>query len=172
MCLLFFAWVFIVLWRMDFFHWLQRIWKRVRYYQLAKQTAHALDLPLMVVGDPYGGPTNSVMGAFYGCGDVTVDIQGSRCPHTIQADLTEALKTLPDRSYVIFVSLVLEYVDNLAACFKELQRVSGGHLFIVHVQPSSRISRDRYSSGRHSPPAVNRIYKAPPEYPDIEYTTF
>jgi hypothetical protein len=171
MCL-FLVWVVVVLWRMDFFHWLQRIWKRVRYYQRAKRMAQDLGLPLMVVGDPYGGPTNSLMGAFYGCGDVTIDIQGSLCPNTIQADLTEALKNVPDGSHVIFVSLVLEYVDDLGACFKELERVSGGHLYIVHVQPSSKISRDRYSSGRNSPPAVNRIYKAPPEHPDIEFTTF
>ena len=172
MCCLCWVWVVGVWWRMDFFHWLQRIWKRVHYYHLAKQTSTRVGLPLMVVGDPYGGPTNRLLGAFYGCGDVTVDVQGSKCPNTIQSDLTEALKTMPDSSHVIFASLVLEYIDDLETCFRELERVSGGPLYILDVQPSSKISRDRYSSGHDSPPAVNRIYKAPPEYSHLEFTTF
>jgi hypothetical protein len=121
----------VALWHMDFFHWLQRIWRRLYYYHLAKSKAEETNLPLMVVGDPYGGPTNRVLGAFYGCGDVTVDVGGSKCPNTIKDDLTATLQKLPDRSHVIFVSVVLEYVENLKTCVTELERVSGGNLFVV-----------------------------------------
>jgi len=126
----------------------------------------------MVVGDPYGGPTNRVLGAFYGCGDVTVDIGGSRCPNTIKDDLTSTLQKLPDRFCVIFVSVVLEYVENLKTCVAELERVSGGNLFVVYIQPSSRAFNQKYSSGKNDPPAVNKIYRAPPTHASIEFRSF
>ena len=34
------------------------------------------------------------------------------------------------------MSCVLEYVDDLKSVWSELQRVSGGHLYVVHIKRS------------------------------------
>ncbi len=36
---------------------------------------------------------------------------------------------------MVFVSCVLEYVQNFPGAVAELQRVSGGHLYVVRVEP-------------------------------------
>lgn len=46
------------------------------------------------------------------------------------------LRTFEDNFGVIFVSCVLEYVDDVESCIAELERVSGGSdLFVVTVSP-------------------------------------
>jgi SAM-dependent methyltransferase len=65
---------------------------------------------------------------------VTVDVAGSECPRTLTADITRRLP-FADDSAVVFVSCVLEYVSDLAPAVTELARVSGGHLYVVRVEP-------------------------------------
>lgn len=110
--------------------WKRRKNERVRVYNQALQQALALGRPLVVIGAPDGGVT-----AGYGCGDLTIDLQGSAsCPRVLPADITKTLP-LPSDSVVVFVSCVLEYVNDAQAAMNELMRISGGHLFIVRVEP-------------------------------------
>jgi SAM-dependent methyltransferase len=98
-------------------------------YAEAAAKARQLGKPLLVIGAPDGGVT-----AGYGCGDVTIDLQESSCPVSIKADIT---KTLPfdDNSAVVFVSCVLEYVNDAEAAMRELRRVAGPNLYMVRVEP-------------------------------------
>jgi hypothetical protein len=83
----------------------------------------------VVVGAPDGGMTSG-----YGCGDITVDIVPSYCPGYVQADVTKRLP-FADNSCVVFCSCVLEYVGDVDAALREIQRVSGGYAYFVGVEP-------------------------------------
>ena len=111
------------------FWYLWRMAARGREYQAAQQQAALSGLPLVVVGAPDGGFTQGP-----GCGDVCIDIEGCACPMQIKADITKPLP-FDDDSCVVFVSCVLEYVDDLDAAMLELVRISGGRLHIVGVEP-------------------------------------
>jgi len=103
--------------------------KRSEVYQMALAHARREGLPLLVVGAPDRGATRGP-----GCGDVCIDIQGCACPVQMRADITKRLP-FRDNSAIVFVSCVLEYVDDLDAAMAELQRISGGRLYIVRVEP-------------------------------------
>ncbi len=111
--------------------WLRRLHQRKVVFDQARARAAKLGRPLVVVGAPDRGPTPGP-----GCGDITVDLDGSACPVSIAADITKPLP-LGDDSAVVFVSYVLEYVDDYAAGYRELLRVAGSpeNLFIVRVEP-------------------------------------
>lgn len=112
--------------------WAHRRNVRSVTYKQAYLMAAKLNRPLVVVGAPDGGVT-----AGYGCGDIVVDLKETvLCPRSIQADVTKKLP-MKDNSAVVFVSCVLEYVDNLDAAMCELLRVAGSkdRLFIVRVEP-------------------------------------
>jgi hypothetical protein len=109
--------------------WARRRAMRKRMYTLASQAAESLQRPLVVVGAPDGGVTSG-----YGCGDVTIDIGGSVCPTSMTADITQSLPFKTD-SVVVFVSCVLEYVEDVDAAIAELMRISGGFLYVVRVEP-------------------------------------
>lgn len=127
--------------------WLRRRMRRQEQYQRALAAARALGRPLVVIGAPDGGVTSG-----YGCGDVTVDLKPSSCPLAIQADVT---KTLPfaDNSAVVFVSCVLEYVDDAAAALREIARVSGGHAYFCGVEPWTLTAFAYPGAKRTLPPA-------------------
>lgn len=109
--------------------WAHRRSERSRIASAASDAARSLGRPLVVVGAPDGGVT-----AGYGCGDITVDLCDSSCPGHVRADVTQRLP-FQDDSCVVFVSCVLEYVDDYDAALRELLRVSGGHLYVVRVEP-------------------------------------
>jgi len=116
----------------DFCWWVRRRFVRTNTYKQAYLMAGKLNRPLVVVGAPDGGVT-----AGYGCGDIVVDIKETAlCPISIKADITKKLP-MKDDSAVVFVSCVLEYVDDLDAAMCELLRVAGSRdkLFIVRVEP-------------------------------------
>ena len=113
----------------EFRWWAERRNARQRMYGEAMARAQQLGRPLVVVGAPDGGVT-----AGYGCGDVTVDIQGSSCPVSMAANVCEHLP-FEDDSAVVFISCVLEYVSDADAAMRELLRVSGGQLYLVRVEP-------------------------------------
>ena len=115
-----------------------RFRERRAAFELAVQRAAALDRRLVVIGDPDAGMHTRLMRA-YGCGDVCVDMNGCpKCPMTIVADITKGpIPDVPDNSAVVFVSCVLEYVDDVTAALKEVRRIAGAddNLFIVTVEP-------------------------------------
>lgn len=109
--------------------WARRRDKRFEVYDRALTHARRDGVPLIVVGAPDRGPT-----AGPGCGDVCIDILGCGCPVQLKADITKPLP-FADASAVVFVSCVLEYVDDLDATLAELRRISGGRLYVVRVEP-------------------------------------
>lgn len=113
------------------FWWARRSSRRLQMYRLALERAKITGKPLMVVGAPDGGMTGG-----YPCGDLTVDLEPSSCPNSVQLDITQPLPFFDD-SYVIVVMCVLEYVKggDFLEVLRELDRVSGGDLFVVRVEP-------------------------------------
>lgn len=110
--------------------WLWRKMERTRVFNLAQAKATELGRPLVVVGAPDLGPTEGP-----GCGDITVDLAaGSQCPNFLRADISKPLP-MADDSVVVFVSCVLEYVDDFPAAVAELRRVAGPWLYNVRVEP-------------------------------------
>ncbi len=111
---------------------------RREVYDQAARRAAALHRPLVVVGDPDAGAHTRLTRA-YGCGDLCVDINGCPlCPVVQVADI--AARPVPgvaDDSAVVFMSCVLEYVDDAEAAVRELVRMAGSpeNLYMVSVQP-------------------------------------
>lgn len=119
----------IALWEVGW--WLRRRQLRDSLFKQAQLRARALGRPLVVVGAPDQGWT-----AGPGCGDVTIDIAPSQCPNFIQADLAKGTG-LESNSSVVFVSCVLEYVEDFEGSMRELHRIAGApeNLFVVLVAP-------------------------------------
>ena len=116
---------------------MQRDAVRTAVFEKAAQRAVDLNRPLLVVGDPYNGIWSNAMGAAYSCGSVCLDLTGCPlCPVAIKADITQPLNLASD-SYVVFVSCVLEYVNDPNSAWNEILRVagSGDNAFLVDVQP-------------------------------------
>jgi hypothetical protein len=109
--------------------WARRRARRSSVYQIALQHAQTLNRPLVVVGAPDGGVTSG-----YGCGDQSIDLSTSTCPNHLQCDITTTIP-IADDSCVVFVSCVLEYVDDVDAAIYEINRISGGQFFVVGVEP-------------------------------------
>lgn len=130
--------------------WARRRARRTSQFSAAAVRASQLGRPLVVIGAPDGGVT-----AGYGCGDVTVDIaEGSGCPNYVRADVTKTLPFACD-SVVVFCSCVLEYVSNAADAIREIERVSGGYVFYVGVEPWTATSV-LYPGARRTLPARYR----------------
>ena len=108
--------------------WCKRVVDRRDVHARALARSRATGKPLLVVGAPDGGATSSPGG------DIVLDIQPSRAPVAIQADIERRIP-LPDDSVVVFVCYVLEYVHDIERAWGELQRVSGGDLYVIRVQP-------------------------------------
>lgn len=138
----------IALW--EAFWWARRAHQRSALYKVARRKADELGRPLIVVGAPDGGVT-----AGYPCGDVTIDMAPSKCPGAVQLDITEPLPFLDD-SAVVVVMCVLEYVDDLDAALSELQRISGGNLYVVRVEPWT-LASIFYPGARRTLPAEGLV---------------
>ena len=109
--------------------WLRRRHERARLYDQARQHAIAIGKPLVVVGAPDQGVTSGP-----GCGDICVDIAPTKCPCSIECDITKGVP-LPSDSCVCFVSCVLEYVTDREAAWRELQRLAPGRVYVARVEP-------------------------------------
>lgn len=110
--------------------------QRTRAYRDALRRASETRKPLLVIGDPGAGAWTGVFPA-YDCGDVCLDLHGCpTCPVHVTADVTKPLPFEPD-SHVVFVSCVLEYVQDYNAAMSEIVRVAGSpdDLFVASVQP-------------------------------------
>lgn len=155
--------------------WAKRIVLRKRYYRLARERATLLSKPLMIIGDPDAGYTNKLLGADYPCGDVTLDLSlSAKCKRSgggVEGDIRDTLPSFADNSHVIFVSYVLEYVEDLHKVIPELMRIAGSadNLFVVHASQYALWSRLRKSSSLTDPEAVNVITAAPPQSRAISF---
>lgn len=145
-----------------------RRWRRRKVYKLADLRAKKVSKPLLVIGDPYAD-NYSVSTADYGCGDVTLDINGSTCPVARKYDLNKGMRDFQNNSFVVFISCTLEYVDDLPKVYAELKRVSGGDLFVVNMEPYTLKSRFFPNFG-YSFKRKWRITECPPFYDQFTYS--
>jgi hypothetical protein len=131
---------------------------RKKYYERSLALSKKTGKPLMIIGDPNNGCGSKTLGQTYGCGDICIDITGCPgCPNGVKGYLEDILPTIPDNSYVIFVSYVLEYVNNVDLVYSNLQRISGGDLYIAFVQPNDYFAHTFYRG------AKRRIIQVCPE---------
>lgn len=144
---------------------------RQKIYKKAQARAKELKKPLVVYGDPYYGKGSRFYNMFikgYGCGDETVDLTGSPgCKNGVKSDMLKHLKSKKSNSQVIFVSCVLEYLNDIEEVFKEMKRVAGGveNIFVVTV---SELTIAAYVYQEDNYRAENIIY-APPKFKDLTY---
>lgn len=144
--------------------------RRKRIYNLAVQRAKETGKRLFIIGDP-NNDNKSIDGkADYGCGDICLDKETGCdiCPNGVKDSLENYLPKLADNSYVVFVSCVLEYVDNFEMVKKELKRVSGGDLYIVHIEPYTLKTQLFPNLGYGKFKRKRIIYSAPPYSKDIQ----
>ena len=115
----------------------QRNFRRYNYYKQALKLSKKLNKKLLVVGCPWSGGFSgkiSLLLKLYGCGDILIDIKKkSKCPNHVESDLKSFLTQQEDNSYVIFISVVLEYIDDIEETIIELKRVSGTNIYIVPI---------------------------------------
>src|ERR1700730_8650751 len=111
------------------FRYVKRWLRRLQVFELASAWAKKLNRPLVVIGAPDGGVTSG-----YGCGDLTIDLSPTSCPHPQTYDITKATAIVKN-SVVVFCSCVLEYVSDPYAAIAEIERISGGYAFFVGVEP-------------------------------------
>lgn len=140
---------------------LQRQCHRSLYYKRAYNLSKKLNKPLMVIGDPYNGRSSKVLGKKYGCGDICLDLTGCpKCKNSSKGYLEDTLLDFPDNSHVIFVSYVLEYVNDVELVYEQLKRVSGGDMYILTVQPNDYVVNMFYKGTKR------RIFQV---YPELVY---
>lgn len=146
--------------------WLAFVTRRQRQrtvFGLAEERAKATGKPLVVVGDPARGIVVRWFGPTYQCGRVCVDTHGCpACETQIAGRLEEVLPRMETNSAVVFVANALEQVDDIALVATNLDRISGGDLFVTHVESASLV-------GWFWPGTRRRILFAPPEGPDLVY---
>ena len=113
---------------------LRKIKRRI-VYQKAKKRAKLTGKKLLVIGDPYNGIASKSTGIDYSCGDICIDLTGCpACPESIKGRLEDTIGTLKLEEYVIYVSCVLEYVDDLDYINTFLDKVKPDDLFVVNVE--------------------------------------
>ena len=169
--LLYIFYIVIIVSIYEIIHGIIRQRNRCKLYKLAEQQSRNVKKKLLVVGDPYSGHGTKFYSLFmdnYGCGDITVDLTGApMCPTSYKVDILTYLRDQPDNSLVIFISCVLEYVDDIDAVISEIYRVAGSvdNIFITTVNKyslSAYFYNDKYSKSKY-------IIYAPPEYNSIRY---
>ena len=156
----------------EFIQGLLRQKERYNIYKMSKDASIKKNKKLLVVGDPYSGHGSIFYSSFmknYKCGDITIDLTGApQCHNSYKIDILSYLKQQPSNSLIIFISCVLEYVDDINEVIKEINRVAGDtcNIFIVTVSKyslSAFIYSDTYSNSKY-------IIHAPPRYDTITYT--
>lgn len=146
--------------------------RRRRLFAMAERRARERGKKLLVVGDPYNGLASIVTGADYGCGDVCIDLTGCpRCPPgvRIRGRIEDVLPAMDLSRYVVFISCVLEYADDLERVCTELSRVEPGDLFVVNVEPYSLMAYAYPHFLTGEPPPRYVIRECPPRHPRITY---
>lgn len=155
----------------EFIQGLLRQKERKEIFIQAKTRSKNINKPLVVIGDPYYGYGTRFYGLFmdgYECGDETVDITGApKCSKNYKMDILDYLKKQKNNSKVLFISCVLEYIDNIDEVISEIYRVAGSsnNIFIVAVSKYT-LSAYLYQEDEYS--AKNIIFGAP-YYNNITY---
>lgn len=138
---------------------LYKDWRRNRdrtvYWNKAESRAASINRPLIVIGDPHNGTGSFYHGPAYGQGDMCVDIAGCRlnlCSKSVKADALTVLSKLPDNSHVIFISCVLEYVEDPGKMYEQILRVAGSrdNIFLLTVCEYTLTSRFLYTKDYHA----------------------
>lgn len=114
-----------------------RNYRRKHVYNKALKHSAAIGKPLLVIGSPTSGFMGSIY-PVYGCGDICTDLLGcDSCEHQLKGDIVNVLDKLPDSSYVVFESCVLECLDDLTLerALVQIKRVSAGSPFHVRISP-------------------------------------
>jgi len=130
--------ILIILIINEIIHSLLRQYIRYTIYLNAVKRSKKLNKPLIVIGNPNNGLGSKLFGQTYGYGDICIDLIGclnkDKDNHiSIKGDATKSLKQFTSNSSVIFVSCVLEYIDDIESCIKELKRVANNNIFVVIV---------------------------------------
>lgn len=109
--------------------WLWRRAENTRVFNFAAARAATLGRKLLVVGAPDHRFLSS-----YGCGDMTTDLDPtSSCPNY---QVWDGVSQMPiTGQVVVFAPEFLEYVPDINAALAELNRVSGGEIYTVRVEP-------------------------------------
>lgn len=166
------TYIIIILFVYEVIQGAYRQFLRRTFYTKAQQKAVQINKPLVVIGDPYNGIGSKLYNSViqgYGCGDETVDLTGApKCPNGIKRDILSYLRRQPDNSKVLFISCVLEYVDDIEDIIKEIYRVAGSidNIFIVSINAYS-ITAYFYKDKNDT--SKNVVY-GPPLYPQITYS--
>jgi len=124
--------------------------RRRDVFNQALQAQHRTKKPLWVVGIPKQGLAR-VLGPDWDCAD------GCIAPE----NLVEQLQKFGNSSVVLFVGRGLEGAEDPGLVVREMQRVSGGDLFVAALEP--------YSLSAWMPWRKQRILTAPPKTTYVEY---
>jgi hypothetical protein len=109
--------------------------KRRVMYKRAKERAKKTGKKLLVIGDPHNGIASKTTGCDYGCGDVCLDLTGCpNCPVSIKGRLEDTIGTINLDEHIVFISCVLEYVDDLDFIKNHLDKMDQNDLFVVNVE--------------------------------------
>lgn len=148
---------------------IKRKYNRRHTFKLAKARSDATRLPLLVIGDPYNGLASIVTGSDYGCGDICVDMCGCKCDNSVKDKLENFIQKINVNDYIIFISCVLEYVDDLPLILSYLTNMNPDNLFIVSVESYCLMSRFYPCFLTKEQPPKYIIYDAPPNSNTIIY---
>jgi hypothetical protein len=114
---------------------LRRKYTRRRLYWKALNRSFETGKKLLVVGDPYNGIASIVTGTDYDCGDYCIDLTGCpKCKNGQIMKLEEAVEMMNLDNYIVFISCVLEYVDDIEKIVNVLNKLDNKNLFIVTVE--------------------------------------
>jgi hypothetical protein len=139
-------------------------------FNLAKKRSNKIGLPLLVIGDPYNGIASIITGIDYECGDLCIDLTGCmKCKNALQGKLEDLIKQIDINKYVVYISCVLEYLEDLPLIISYLKDMDPNNLFIVTVEWYCIMSRFYPYFLTQEEPAKYIIYKAPPYYEKIIY---
>ncbi len=114
---------------------LLRKYRRRSTFKAAQNRAKETGKKLLVIGDPYNGIASKTTGIDYSCGDVCVDLTGCpMCPESIKGRLEDTIGNINLNDYVIYISCVLEYTDDLPKIMEYLNKVNKKDLYVVNVE--------------------------------------
>ena len=108
---------------------------RRNLFKAAKNRALETNKKLLVIGDPYNGVASISTGNDYNCGDLCIDLTGCpKCPKSIKTKLEDIISKIDLNEYVIYISCVLEYVDELPKILSYLNKVDSQDIYVVTVE--------------------------------------
>ena len=118
----------------EFIVTLYRKRNRTSLFKEAQNRANETNKKLLVIGDPDNGFASIASGADYGCGDLCIDLTGCpKCPKSIKTKLEDIISKINLNEYVIYISCVLEQVDDLPKILSYLNKVDPKDLYVVMV---------------------------------------